>query len=491
MSFKEEFLILLKARYPIIYIVTIEEDRLEHTIRKILTNKVPRNFYIWDFIEGYPRNPILEGFGKRNPFEALEFIELINSKTPSIFILKDFKRFLKDLLIARKLRNLIQLLKIQPKTIIFIDSQIEIPLDLKDSVTILQFHLPTTKEIKDEIQRLTKKLQLRGQLSSLVLEKIIQACQGLSLQRIRRVLGKSLTISKKIDQNTISLILEEKRQIINQTELLEFWSSKEKFKNIGGAYNLKKWLVARSDTFSEQAINYGLITPKGVLLIGMQGSGKSLIAKAIASEWRLPLLRLDVGRLFGGLVGESESRVRQMISISESLSPCVLWVDEIDKAFNESEQNFDSGTTNRVLSTFITWLSEKTCPVFVIATANDIHCLPVEILRKGRFDEIFFLGIPTIEERYKIFEIHLKRFRPDTWYKYDIQKLCLNSHRFSGAEIEQTIIDAMYNAFSEKREFTTNDILIAINQTVPILEIDPIRTELIQSWTSSGRIRLA
>lgn len=491
MTFKEEFLTLLKARYPIIYINTIEEDRLEYTIRKLLQVKSPKNLYSWDFIEGYKQNPIVNGFGKRNPLEALEFIELINSKTPTIFLLKDFKRFLKDLLISRKLRNLIQVLKIQPKTIILIDSEIQIPNDLKDNITTIQFDLPTAKEIKDEIKRLTKKLELRGRLSPVILEKIIQASQGLSLQRIRRVLGKSLALSKRIDQNSISLILEEKRQIINQTELLEFWSIREKLKNIGGAYNLKKWLNARSDTFSEQALNYGLITPKGILLIGMQGSGKSLLAKAIANEWKLPLLRLDVGRLFAGIVGESESRVRQMIKISESLAPCALWVDEIDKAFAESEQNFDSGTTTRVLGTFITWLSEKTLPVFVIATANDIHSLPVELLRKGRFDEIFFLGIPTLEERYTIFEVHLKRFRPDTWYKYDIYKLGGNSPRFSGAEIEQVIIDAMYLAFSEKREFTTEDILKAIQQTIPILEIDPMRTELIQSWAASGRIRIA
>ncbi len=364
---------------------------------------------------------------------------------------------------------------------------------MKDNITILQFSLPTSKEIKDEIKRLTRKLQLQGQLSSLMLEKIVQACQGLSLQRIRRVLGKSLAVFKKIDQNSIDLILQEKRQIISQTELLEFWSTKEKekFSNIGGASNLKKWLKARADTFSEKAINYGLTTPKGILLIGIHGSGKSLIAKAVSFEWRLPLLRLDIGRLFGGIVGESESRIRQMITIVESLSPCILWIDEMDKGFTDSEQNSDNGTTNRVLSTFITWLSEKTCPVFVIATANDLHSLPIEILRKGRFDEIFFLGTPTFQERTKIFEIHLKRFRPDTWYKFDIQKLSINSNKFSGAEIEQTIIDAMYTAFSERREFTTNDILVSIDQTVPIIEIDPIRMELIQSWMTSGRIRLA
>ena len=355
----------------------------------------------------------------------------------------------------------------------------------------MKFDLPTPKEIKNEFVRLTKNLTIQGQLSQRILEKIIQACQGLSLEKIRRVLGKAIVIYKQIDENSIPIILGEKRQVIRQTELLEFWSVKVSLKDVGGAYNLKQWLNARTEIFSEQAINYGLVTPKGVLIIGMQGSGKSLIAKAVAYEWKLPLLRLDVGKLFAGVVGESESRVREMINIAESLAPCVLWVDEIDKAFSDSEQNFDSGTTTRVLATFVTWLAEKTLPVFVIATANDIYSLPVEILRKGRFDEIFFLSIPTIEERKLIYEMHLRRFRPDTWYMYDTKKLSKRARKFSGAEIEQTIIDAMYVAFSERREFTTNDILVAIKETIPILEMDPLRTEMIQNWASSGKIRLA
>nr|YP_011007580.1 hypothetical protein V2497_pgp080 [Syringoderma abyssicola]WAM65009.1 hypothetical protein [Syringoderma abyssicola] len=491
MTFREELLLSLKAGYPIIYIVTIEEDRLEYTIRKAINIKSPKHLYIWDFIDGYKLNPIQKGFAKRNPLKALEVIEALNSRTPSIFILKDFKRFLKDLTISRKLRNIIQALKTQPKTIIIVDSEIEIPNELKDHMTIIKFDLPTAKEIKEEILRLVLKVGLRGRLPPKSLEKIVQACQGLSLEKIRRVLGKVLAIYKRIDKNSIPIILQEKKQIISQTELLEFWSVKEKLKNIGGALNLKRWLNARVDAFSEKGVNYGLLTPRGVLIIGMQGTGKSLIAKAVAYEWKLPLLRLDVGRLFAGIVGESEARVRQMIVIAESLAPCILWVDEIDKAFSDSEHNFDSGTTIRVLSTFVTWLGEKNLPVFVIATANDIQCLPVEILRKGRFDEIFFLKNPSMEERGVIFEIHLRRFRPDTWYIFDLHKLSLNSHQFSGAEIEQTIVDAMYVAFSEEREFTTQDILIAIKATVPILQIDPMRTELIQSWASSGKIRLA
>jgi len=493
MTFQEELVILLKARYPILYILTIEEDRLEYSIRDLIDNDVDNysNLYIWDFIDGYSLNHIKNEFGKRNPLEALEFIEQVNSNTPSIFILKDFKRFIQDLTISRKLRNTLRVLKVQPKTLIIIDSEVQVPNDLKDHITIIKFNLPTAKEIKTELLHLTESIDEHEKVKLPIMEKIIHACQGLSLEKIRRVLAKAIVIYKKLDENSIPIILGEKRQVISQTELLEFWSVNVKLKDVGGAYNLKKWLNARTEIFTEKAVNYGLVTPKGVLIIGMQGSGKSLIAKAVAFEWQLPLLRLDVGRLFAGIVGESESRVREMIGIAESLAPCVLWVDEIDKAFTDSEQNFDSGTTTRVLATFVTWLGEKTVPVFVIATANDIFSLPVEILRKGRFDEIFFLGIPTEKERQLIYEVHLKRFRPDTWETYDSIRLSERARKFSGAEIEQTIIDAMYVAFSENREFTTNDVLIAIKETVPILDIDPQRTRLIQNWATSGRIRLA
>ena len=491
MDFQDELRLLIKARYPILYIVTIEEDRLEYTIRRSIRGKNPKNLYIWDFIEGYELNPIQKGFGKRNPLEALEFIEKITSRTPSIFILKDFKRFLKDITISRKLRNLIKLLKIDLKTIIIVDSQIQIPDELQDIITILKFNLPTSKEINDELKKMSKRLLLKGGLSNSIREKIIQACQGLSLEKIRRVLGKVIAIYKRIDEKSIAIILQEKRNVISQTNLLEFCAVKRTLKNFGGAKNLKNWLVARKDTFSEQAINYGLLPPRGVLIIGIQGSGKSLIAKAVAYEWKLPLIRLDIGRLFGGVVGQSETQVRKMIAITESLSPCILWIDEIDKAFSENSSSLDNGTTKRVLSTLIHWLGEKTLPVFVIGTANDINYLPIELLRKGRFDEIFFLGIPNYLERLVIFEVHLKRFRPLSWQRYNIKKLARNSYNFSGAEIEQSILDAMYIAFNKQREFTTKDILLALKQTVPLVDIDPLRTELIQSWANSGKIRLA
>ena len=319
----------------------------------------------------------------------------------------------------------------------------------------------------------------------------VRAWQGLSLERIRRVLSKIIATYKTINDKSISVLLSEKKQIIGQTEILEYASVSENITNLGGLDNLKDWLKKRKTAFSIQAYNYGLPTPRGLLLIGIQGTGKSLTAKAIANEWELPLLKLDVGKLFGGIVGESELRLRQMINVAETISPCILWIDEIDKAFSNTESKGDSGTSNRILGTFISWLSEKKKPVFVISTANNIDLLPLEIIRKGRFDEVFFLDLPQKVEREEIFKIHLQEFRPDSWKLFNYSKLAQLSESFSGAEIRQSIIEGMYHAFYEKREFTTDDICMALNDLIPLAHLESKQMVRLQNWATSGQIRLA
>ena len=489
MKFNDEFTLFLKARYPIIYINTIEEDRVEYVIRKNIKTNLNRSIYTWDFVDGYTNNPNNEGFGKRNPLQALELVERLNAETPALFLLKDFNRFLTDLSISRKLRNISRTLKLQPKTIIIIASELTIPRELQDLITVLEFQLPLQDEINQELSRLISSLNIT--VDSSLFESLARACQGLSLERIRRVLSKIIATYKKIDNNSISVLLSEKKQIISQTEILEYYSVTEKITNVGGLNNLKEWLKKRRKAFSIQAYNYGLPTPRGLLLIGIQGTGKSLAAKAIADEWQLPLLKLDVGKLFGGIVGESESRLRQMINVAETISPCILWIDEIDKAFTNSESKGDSGTSNRILATFISWLSEKTRPVFVIATANSIEFLPLEIIRKGRFDEIFFLDLPNQSEREDIFKIHIREFRPDSWKSFDYSILAKESELFSGAEIRQTIIEAMYYAFYEKREFITHDICLALKELIPLASLENNQMIKLQNWASSGQIRLA
>jgi ATPase family associated with various cellular activities (AAA) len=490
MSFNEEFELLLRARHALIYVPTREEERVEAAIAHSAKQQGDRGVYIWDFVDGYQGNPNDAGFGKRNPLQALEFIEKLPASVSGVFVLRDFHRFLEDVAIARKLRNLARLLKAQPKTIVIVSPQLTIPDDLGEVMTVLEFPLPGIAEIKIELERL---IAGTGQapLEPRVLDEWIRSCQGLSMERIRRVLAKAIATHGSLQADDVELILEEKRQTIRQTQILDFYPATQQISDIGGLDNLKDWLLRRGGAFSEKARQYGLPHPRGLLLVGIQGTGKSLTAKAIAHHWHLPLLRLDVGRLFAGLVGESESRTRQMIQLAEALAPCILWIDEIDKAFSGLEGRGDSGTSSRVFGTVVTWLAEKASPVFVVATANNIQTLPPEMLRRGRFDEIFFVGLPSQEERKAIFAVHLARLRPHNLKSYDSDRLAYETPDFSGAEIEQILIEAMHIGFSQSRDFTTEDVLEAASQLIPLARTAQDQIQLLQNWASDGRVRLA
>jgi len=489
MNFSSEFTLLLRARYPLIYVPTGEEERLEKDILQVAQGLGDRPTYIWDFVDGYQNNPNDPGLGKRNPLQALEFVEKFPANSPVIFILRDFQRFLEDISIARKLRNLARSLKSQPKNIVIIAPSISIPAELSEVMTMLEFPLPTGAEIRQEVQSL---LTAMGQkLGEQVVDELVRSAQGLSMERIRRVMARAIAAHGEIQPEDVELMLEEKRQTIRQTQILDYYPAQEQISDIGGLDNLKDWLLRRGGAFTDKARQYGLPHPRGLLLVGIQGTGKSLTAKAIAHHWHLPLLRLDVGRLFGGLVGESESRTRQMIQLAEALAPCILWIDEIDKAFSGVDSRGDGGTTNRVFGTFINWLAEKKSPVFVVATANNIQALPPEMLRKGRFDEIFFVGLPNQEEREAIFLLHLNRLRPHNLKSYDVDRLAYETPDFSGAEIEQTIIEAMHLGFSQNRDFTTDDILTAASQIIPLARTAQEQIQLLQNWAASGKARLA
>jgi ATP-dependent 26S proteasome regulatory subunit len=489
MSFSDEFELLLRARYPLIYIPTREEERVEGAIATSAKQQGNRAVYIWDFVDGYQGNLNDAGFGRRNPLQALELIEKLPASASAVFILRDFHRFLEDVAISRKLRNLARLLKSQPKNVVIISPLVSIPDDLSEVLTVLEFPLPGTAEIKVEIERLSA---ATGQsLDGRTLDELVRSCQGLSIDRIRRVLARAIATHGKLQPEDVDLILEEKRQTIRQTQILDFYPATEQISDIGGLDNLKDWLLRRGSAFSERARQYGLPHPRGLLLVGIQGTGKSLTAKAIAHHWHLPLLRLDVGRLFAGLVGESESRTRQMIQLAEALAPCILWIDEIDKAFSGLDGRGDSGTTSRVFGTFITWLAEKTSPVFVVSTANNIQMLPPEMLRRGRFDEIFFVGLPNQEERRAIFSVHLSRLRPHNLRSYDLDRLAYETPDFSGAEIEQILVEAMHIGFSQNRDFTTDDVLEAASQIIPLARTAQDQIQFLQEWAAAGKARLA
>jgi SpoVK/Ycf46/Vps4 family AAA+-type ATPase len=322
-------------------------------------------------------------------------------------------------------------------------------------------------------------------------ERLLQAALGLTLGEAENVFAKIIVKEERLSGEDVNEVFAEKQQIIRKSGLLEYYATNENFSNVGGMGVLKDWLDKRSLAFSAEARAFGLPPPKGILMLGVQGCGKSLCAKAVSTQWQLPLLRFDMGRMFGSLVGSSEENVRRAIAVAESVAPAVLWVDEIDKAFAGSQGSgaTDGGTTARVFGTFLTWLSEKTAPVFVVATANDISQLPPELLRKGRLDEIFFVDLPGEEERAEVFRIHItKRGREAA--EFDIADLASRTRDFSGAEIEEVINSALYDAFYDKAQLRTEHILKAVAETVPLAKTMDEQIGRLRSW-AEGRARNA
>lgn len=476
----DQLRLYIKVRYTLIYIKTNEEFRFLRLLES-LSGELNLNTKIFNFAKDDPQN-FIDGICKE--------------KSNTLFIMQDFHRFLSEnsvvgLKFIRHLRNFKEEFKNQNKIIIITAPVIKLPEDIKDDFIVLESPLPKQDDIRKEIDGFLQRNQLGSNLTENLKERIVLSCLGLTIDQINKIMAKTLVKNKKLDQDCLSQIIEEKKLIIGRNKILDFYDAKENMNNIGGLDNLKQWLRLRSKAYSKEAVDYGLPQPKGLLMLGVQGTGKSLTAKAVSSFWRLPLLRFDIGRVFGSLVGESENRIREAINTAEAISPCILWIDEIDKAFAGLQgSSGDSGTSARVFGTFISWMQEKEKPVFIVATANDVTKLPPELLRKGRFDEIFFVDLPNSREREEIFKIHLTLVKRDIC-NYDINELVQASTNFTGAEIEQVIKDAMYIAFADdERDFTTDDILCAINETVPLAETMKENIDALRQW-SVNRARKA
>src|SRR5947208_7240325 len=458
MSFQTDVETLIRARYPILYVISSEEIRVLKVVGEIAQKRQKKAFE-WSFSTGIvPAGTSIQSQKHRNaatkePLLALD--QVIEQVEPAIFIFKDFHPFLtkSNYAIVRKLKEIALHLKNSFKTIILISPVMEIPTELEKEVTVLNYPLPSREDLSELLDKIITDVkqfkQVKIELDDAGRDRLLQAALGLTLGEAENVFAKIIVKDERLSGDDVNEVFAEKQQIIRKSGLLEYYATNETFSNVGGMAVLKDWLQKRAVAFTDEARAFGLPAPKGILMLGVQGCGKSLCAKAVSCLWQLPLLRFDMGRMFGSLVGSSEENVRRAIAVAESVAPAILWVDEIDKAFAGAQGSgvSDGGTTARVFGTFLTWLSEKTAPVFVVATANDISQLPPELLRKGRFDEIFFVDLPTKEERKEIFGIHLeKRGRvPDG---FDLDALAKRSEGFSGAEIEQAIVSGLFDAFS-------------------------------------------
>ena len=485
-SWADQLDLLIRARTPILWIRSLEEERVETLLEQAAQRLGGRTLLRWDFIDGLSGAPNRSGEAARNPMAALACLDPLPPEQGALLVLRDFHRYCEDAGVCRRLRNLAASLRQAPRTLVITAPDWSIPRELEDSITLLDLPLPAAEEIRRLLSTIAN---ASGQpLAPGVCEQLTAACHGLSEQRVRQLAARALARRGQLGEADLAEVLEEKRQAIAKSELLEYCPSEATPADIGGLAALKHWLEQRHMAFSEEAMRYGLPLPRGVLLVGPQGTGKSLTAKAIAHSWSMPLLRLDVGRLFAGLVGASEARTRDMIQRAEAMAPCVLWIDEIDKGFGGDARS-DGGTSQRVLGTVLTWMAEKTSAVFVVATANGVDKLPAELLRKGRFDEIFLLDLPSAEERRAILDLQLRRRRPD--HSIPLEVLVDRTAGFSGAELEQTVIEAMHLAFAEHREFGEADLIAAASQVVPLSRTAKEQLEALQIWASSGRARPA
>lgn len=465
--------VLVRARYPLIYIVSWEEMRVLEKLKEMALRR-NKMFFLWSVTRGIFKmedDPSKVDEQTRDPINALSYVE--KCLDPALFVFLDFHSYLNDQTIIRKLRDLVNNLKSTYETLMILSPILTVPIELEKEFAVVDYDLPDYAEIDqlldDIIQILLKNQEVKVQINPEIKERLVKAALGLTRSEAENAFARAVVLDRRLDIDDIDRILEEKKQAIRKSRLLEYYESKEEFSQVGGLDYLKEWLSKRGVAFTQKAQEFGLPQPKGVLLIGVQGCGKSLTAKAVASLWKHPLLRLDIGAVFSGIVGSSEENMRRAIRTAETLAPIILWIDEIEKGLSgvQSSTFSDAGTSARVFSTFITWLQEKTAPVFVIATANNIQLLPPELLRKGRFDEIFFVDLPSADERKEIFGIHIKKRKRDM-AKFDLDSLSRESDGYSGAEIEQAVISSLYDAFLDNRDINTQDILNSVKQAVPL-----------------------
>ena len=493
---------LFRARFPYIYITTWEEERAISLIKKISKSekliRVAREVYVWTQTNGF----VVDGQkidGTQSPDKAIDFIRDCNKN--SVFVMCDFhvlfgvKGRQVDYNVVRRLRDNLSDLKTSKfrKNVIFLASELLIPETMQKEITILDMPLPTLSEIKAKFDKMiTQNTQIdTSGLDEEGKEKLCKAAMGLTLQEAENAFALAMVNDGKVDVSDLDIILSEKMQVIKKTGILEFINTDIKISDVGGLENLKSWLNKRNNSWSESAKKYCLPAPKGVLITGVPGCGKSLTAKAMSAAWQLPLLKLDFGKIFSGIVCSSEENMRKAIKTAEAVAPSILWVDEIEKSLSGLNSNGDSGTSSRIFGTFLTWMQEKTAPVFVIATANNINSLPAELLRKGRFDEIFFVDLPTQREREEIFKLHLsKRLKDkDVASKIEInsdlyKQLAQMTEGFVGAEIEQVVISALYEAFFNKRPLEFSDLANTIKNVVPLSVTQKEQILAIRQWAN-------
>ncbi|MER7008747.1 AAA family ATPase [Dactylosporangium sp. NPDC000555] len=506
-GFRHDLAQLLKARFPVLYVESYEEHRVLSELAAVAADaalvRTPRPVWTWSATSGLLQPDGVAQQYTTEPDNALEAV--LRIQQPGLFVFRDLHNSLGGDVpvlpaVVRRLRDIAAAFKAgaAPRTLVIVAPILRIPTDLEKDVTIVDFPLPSEAEIRGVLEGMIASNaaggRIRIDLDMIGREKFAKAAAGLTLSEAENAFARAMVNDGVLNLQDLDVVHEEKRQAVRKAGVLEYVDANVRLEQVGGLENLKRWLAKRDNSWLAAAAEYGLPAPKGVLITGVPGCGKSLTAKAVAAAWALPLLRLDIGRVFSGLIGSSEQNMRVALRTAEASAPCVLWVDEIEKGFATSAGN-DGGTTSRVFGTFLTWMQEKTGSVFVIATANDIERLPPELLRKGRFDEIFFVDLPSRAERASIWEVHLRRrlARPAVQGHLHLdepllREVCTLSAGYSGAEIEQAVVAALFDAFSERRPLRREDLLRAVAAMVPLSVTQAEKLDAIRLWAKTRAV---
>lgn len=464
--FEGEIEVLLRAHFPLVFIESYEEERVLASlerIREVLAAAQPTELYVWSETRGLvdrQRRVAPQTLG--DPLGALQGV--IRSGEGGLFVFLDMHRHFTPISV-RLIRDAIWTVKRQRKSLVFVSPVLSLPPELESEATLVSFPPPEMERLRQVVDAVRAP---DPELDAPLRETLARAVVGLTEREAQRVLRRAALGRGALDGGCVAEVIRQKQQLVRKAGVLEFVEPDVTFDHVGGLANLKGWFRSRREAFTPAGMRFGLRSPRGAVLVGVPGCGKSLSAKALAADWQVPLLRLDLGRLRAALVGESERRLRLALQTAELASPCVLWIDELEKAFAGLGNALDSGVSQRLFGMFLTWLSEKRAPVFVVATANNVRQLPPEFTRKGRFDEIFFVDLPLAEERRAIWHIHLGRFRPlDA--ALALERLVSRSEGYTGAEIAEAVVSAMYQAFTENaRALTERDLASALAETVPM-----------------------
>jgi AAA+ superfamily predicted ATPase len=481
---------IINSNHYCVSIVTHEERYAIDVIRQAAAN-LKRDMWIWSAAEGV-KDGLAEGLPVIADTASAEagLCNLAGSNPGSICVTLDLADYVGTAKVLRVLRDAIERFDGSSSTLVMIDSSDKLPEVIKSYAFRLELSLPDVDElykiVRQTVQQYHNKKPIGIGITRKGLDAIVRNLRGLSRRQAQRVIGDAIMNNQRFDDNDLNSIIAGKRRMIRQDGLLEYVEAPVDLAEIGGMKNLKRWLKLRKEAASAEAADFGLTPPRGVLMLGVQGAGKSLCARAIATAWQQPLLRLDPCVLYDRYVGESERRLRQALLQAELMSPVILWIDEVEKAFaSAAARSEDGGLSQRMFGSLLTWMQEHKAPVFLAATANDIEALPPELLRKGRFDEIFFVNLPDAATRKDIFAIHLKKRKRDPKL-FDLDALAGASEGYSGSEIEQAVVSALHEAYAEKKDISTEKILSSLKGSPPLSVTMAERVQELLDW-SKGR----